>query len=353
MASPLGRAKAAFARARRRWPLLDHGVRTQQHYSAVNGSGLAGAVTFFAFLSFFPIMALAFFVVGYISKVYPDARGDMVKAVEQVLPHIVGTRSQGRIPLHDIESAASTVGVIGLVTLLYSGLGWLSGMRSALEVVFQRPRNQYPSFVIGKLRDLATLAVIGLILLLSVAVTGVVAGFSSGLRNLMDLGPGLTWVLEVVGPLIGLGANVVLLLAMFRLLAEPQLPRKALWHGALVGAIAFEVLKQASSYLLASTKHQPAFQAFGIALILLVWINYFSRVVMYAAAWAQTSVPARAADVAGAAGAPGAAPSSQTLVPAGPAPAGPERARLDPRVAFGAGAAAALALVALVRRRRG
>ena len=136
---------------------------------------------------------------------------------------------------------------------------------------------------------------IGLTLLLSVAVTGAVAGFSSGLTDLLDLGPGLTWLLHVLGPLVGLAANVVLLIRLFRLLAEPPIPRRALWQGALLGAAAFELLKQASSYLLAATKHQPAFQAFGIALILVVWINYFSRVVMYAAAWAQTSAVARAA----------------------------------------------------------
>ena len=40
----------------------------------MKGSQQAGAVTYFAFLSFFPILALAFFVVGCISQVYPDAR---------------------------------------------------------------------------------------------------------------------------------------------------------------------------------------------------------------------------------------------------------------------------------------
>ena len=61
------------------------------------------------------------------------------------------------------------------------------------------------------------------------------------------------------------------------------------------GAIAFEVLKQLSTLLLSSTQGSPAFQAFGIALILLVWINYFSRVMLYTAAWAHTSAAARAA----------------------------------------------------------
>ena len=73
------------------------------------------------------------------------------------------------------------------------------------------------------------------------------------------------------------------------------MPDRALWEGAFLGSIAFEILKQLSSFLLAATHRSPAFQAFGIALILLIWINYFSRVVMYAAAWAYTAPTARAA----------------------------------------------------------
>ena len=49
----------------------------QEHYGAVKAGQQAGAVTYFAFLSFFPILALAFFVVGWIAKVYPDAQDDL------------------------------------------------------------------------------------------------------------------------------------------------------------------------------------------------------------------------------------------------------------------------------------
>ncbi len=86
----------------------------------------------------------------------------------------------------------------------------------------------------------------------------------------------------------------MLFYALFRLLGDPDVPSRSLWSGAVFGALGFEVLKRLSSLLLSTTEGQPAFQAFGIALILLVWINYFSRVVMYAASWAYTTAAARA-----------------------------------------------------------
>ena len=53
---------------------MDHLVRMVQHYGNVKGSLQAGAATYFAFLSFFPILALAFFAIGWVAQVYPDAR---------------------------------------------------------------------------------------------------------------------------------------------------------------------------------------------------------------------------------------------------------------------------------------
>jgi membrane protein len=332
-------------------------VRMQEHYGRVNGSAQAGAVTYFAFLSFFPILALAFFVVGYIAKVYASARDNLVTAITQVMPGLVatvqpdGTLSSG-ISLESIERAATTVGIIGLVGVIYSGLGWLSGMRSALEVVFEMPRSEHPSFFIGKLRDLVTLVIVGLTLMVSVVVTGVVVGYSTRILDLFDAGHQLSWLVKGLGIVVGVGSNVLLFYVLFRLLARPRTPRRALWQGALLGGLGFEALKLASSYLLKLTQNQPAFQAFGIALVLLVWINYFSRIVMYAAAWAHTSRPARAArDAERTTTPPGALALRARVGSAGPALAGVRRGP-DPRLAFGAGAATALGLVALARRRR-
>lgn len=343
--------KQRVQEVRERRPLVDHVVRMVEHYGKVNGTLQAGAVTYFAFLSFFPILALSFALIGYLSTVYPDAQRDLVKAIDSVLPGIVGN-GEGQVKLKDIEAAAPGIFSIGLITVLYSGLGWLSGMRTALLSVFEQPERARPSFLVGKLRDLMALAALGAILMLSVGVSAVVTTLSTTILEALGLGLGLEPVVWILALAIGVATNTVLFFAFFRLLGDPDAPAKALWSGAFLGAIGFELLKQLSRFLLAATQNQPAFQAFGIALVLVVWINYFSRVIVYAASWAHTHPAARAAEATtteeSVQGPPidlhqavAHNPAVATAAP-GPRPAG----------AFAAGAAAMLALVAVLRRKQ-
>ena len=335
---------------RERRPLVDHVVRTVEHFGHVKGSALAAAVTYFAFLSFFPILALAFAIFGQVSKVYPKAQDTLLKAADSVLPNLIG--GENGISLDTLQSAAPGIFSVGLLLALYSGLGWLSGMRQALVAVFEEPERDQPSFIKGKLRDILALLALGSVLVFSVAVSGVATKVLSPILDALHLGPVGAVLLVVLAIALGMVANTVLFYAFFRLLASPEVPARSLWSGALLGAVAFEVLKQISTLLLRSTANSDAFQAFGIALILVVWINYFSRVVVLAASWAHTSPEARAARLASTVAEQTVeGPRVDLAVAADGVRPTPEPAS-SPKAAFAAGAAAMLGLVAVVRRRR-
>lgn len=276
-------------RARR--PLIDRTLLTQEHYGATQAGQQAGAVTYFAFLSFFPVLALSVFVVGWIARVYPDAHANMTDAINQVVPGLVGNGA-GQISLDDVQRFSGLAGVLGLLGVLYSGLGWLDATRTSLEVVFEVPPRERAGFVTGKLIDLLGLATIGVVLFLSVIVAGLVTGFSNDVLDWLGLGHGLTWLLYVLTRLVGWAINTVLFFVLFRV-GRPELPARSLWAGAVLGGFAFEVLKAISFLLFRIAQGNPAFQAFGIALVLVVWMNYFARVVLYSAAWAHTSPEAR------------------------------------------------------------
>jgi membrane protein len=343
-------AKARLREVRERRPFVDHLVRMVQHYGTVNGNALAAAVTYFAFLSFFPILALSFAIFGQVTKVYEGAQDTLVDAANSVLPGLVGPPDG--VSLDTLQQAAPGIFSVGILLTLYAGLGWLSGMRQALVAVFEEPPREQPSFVMGKLRDILALLTLGSVLIVSVVVSGVTTKLITPILDALQLGPVAGVFLAILAVILGLAANTVLFFAFFRLLATPEVPARSLWSGALLGAVAFELLKQLSTYLLQITANSDAFQAFGIALILLVWINYFSRVVVYSAAWAHTSPEARAAREARTVAEQTvegpqidlAAAASVVRPTSAPAPS-------SPRAAFAAGAAAMLAAVAVVRRR--
>ncbi len=287
-ASLKARVMSVVATARDRIPGLAHGLRMQQRISAVNGSVQAGGVTYFGFLSFFPILALAFFAVGYVARVWPEAQENLETVLNEMLPGLIGD-GPNQISLQAIQDNATTVGLIGLAGVTYAGLGWLSALRNALMAVFDKPQEARPNFVLGKARDLMTLVSLGLALLVSVSVSGLVAGFSEDLLRWLQWPGSASRVLTLVGIVLGLAVSTGVFVALFWLLAHPRLPLRSLAGGALLAAVGFEALKWASTYLLQLTRNQAAFQAFGIALILLVWINYVSRITLYGAAWAATA----------------------------------------------------------------
>ena len=106
-------AKERVQRLRERRPVVDHLVRMVEHYGSVNGNALAAAVTYFAFLSIFPILALAFAVFGQVSKVYADAQDTLVEAANSVLPGFIGGDSG--ISLDTLQSAAPGIFSVGIL----------------------------------------------------------------------------------------------------------------------------------------------------------------------------------------------------------------------------------------------
>ncbi len=270
-------------------PVLAHLIRTLDHYGAHRGNLAAGGATYFGFLSFFPLLAVSFAVVGQLSEIYPGAQQDFVDALSGVLPGIVSVDPQpGRIALTEIASNAPAIYTLGLLTALYAGLNWVSGLRDGLNQMLELPTSETGNIVKAKGTDLVTLVVLGFILLLSVSVGGLPVALGTFLLDLVGLpGPVGTVLLTLLSVVVGLAVSTVLFWAIFRLLPKPDLPEHALWRGALFAAVGFELIKQFASLVLRGASSVPV-ASLAIALTLVVWIYFFSRLVMYGISWACT-----------------------------------------------------------------
>ncbi|GAA2391319.1 YihY/virulence factor BrkB family protein [Nonomuraea africana] len=272
-------------RSRVRWHLVDHVLRTVQRYQLQNGDRLAGAVTYFAFLSLFPIIALAFAVFGYVLTERPELSEALRKSIAEQLPGLVD-----QLNLDQIAKARTSAGVIGLVGLLYAGMGAIDALRGALREISMATTPPL-NFVLGKLRDLATLIMLGVTMVVSALVGGFATQATTTVAAFLgvetSLGAKLT--LGAVGLLGSVGADWVMFLIVLGWVARPTRPFRTLARGALLGAIGFGVLKQVATLLLATTLSNPVYGTFAVTAGLLLWINFSARLTLYVAAWTATS----------------------------------------------------------------
>ncbi|RNL82306.1 YihY/virulence factor BrkB family protein [Halostreptopolyspora alba] len=324
-------AMESFWAARRRRPGFDHLVRAYERFSDERGNQLAASVTYFAFLSFFPLLALAFAVAGYLAEFHVAARDYMERAVADALPGI-----SGELPIEAIAESRVGTGVLGVLGLLYAGLGAVSSLRQALHVIWLKSVSESPNFLVAKLVDTVVMVVLGTAMLVSVALTSVL---QTGTRWLLGgLGLDEVGVLVVATRLVGLvvavAVSTLVFLVLFSRLSGSGRPWRLLWRGALLAAVGFEILKALGATLLAGTLSNPVYASFAVLVGLLVWINIVMRVVLFAAAWTATWLPV-APPYPGAV--PMAVPSGDTAVSAGPpVPAG-ENTRHGPRAQRGRG----------------
>ncbi|WP_336207580.1 YihY/virulence factor BrkB family protein [Nonomuraea sp. LPB2021202275-12-8] len=292
MASLTERVASAKSRGRRlmehwrvRRPSVDRLIRTVQRYQGQSGDRLAGAVTYFAFLSFFPLLALAFALLGYVLAFNQNVEQALREAITERLPGVAD-----QLDLSYIEDAKATAGVIGLLGLLYAGLGAVDALRGALREI-SMATTPPPNFVLGKLRDLVSLIMLGVTLIVSVLAGGLATQATRNVALFLfgDSSPVVTAATWLVGMLGSVAADWLLFVVLLGWVARPLQPFRVIAQGALIGAIGFGALKQVASLLLAQTLGNPVYGAFAVIVGLLIWINISARLVLYVAAWTATA----------------------------------------------------------------
>ncbi|MDH2423915.1 YihY/virulence factor BrkB family protein [Sphaerisporangium sp. TRM90804] len=268
-----------------RWPWFDHLLRTVHRYQTRHGDRLAGAVTYFAFLSFFPVLALGFAVAGYVVSINAAAEETLIAAVNQQLPGLADS-----LNIKELSDARAGAGVIGLLGLLYAGIGAVDALREALHDISDS-REAPTNWFAGRGRDLVALVLIGLTFVLSVSVGGFANAATSTVLGWFGLAatPLAVFLVWVAGLLISIAADMLVFLVILGWLGKVGKSLKTLLRGALVGAVGFGVLKLAATLLLAHTLTNPVYGAFALVAGLLLYINFSARWIMYTAAWTATA----------------------------------------------------------------
>jgi membrane protein len=283
-------------RLRTRYGWFDHVMLAQGRYQDSKGDFYAAGITYFTIFALFPLLMVGFAIGGFILASQPDL---LAEIAERIKSSVSGDLGRQLVDLMDsaIESRTS-VGIIGLATAAWAGLGWMANLREALSQMWGLLRHDPPGFVKTKLSDLV--AIIGLFAAVVVTIALTALGSAGVMRQVLEwIGlqdvPGVSLALRAASLLMSVFVSWLLFTAIIARLPRESVSFRSAMRAGLLAAVAFEIFKQVGSIYLKSVVTGPAGATFGPVLGLMVFAYITARLILFSTAWAATSKESLAA----------------------------------------------------------
>lgn len=232
------------------------------------GSYLAALITYYGFLSLFPLLLLASSILGFVLRSDPGLQHRILSSALAQFP-VIGSElgTPGQLGGH------GTGLIIGILGTVYGGLGVAQAGQNAMNVAWAVPRNLRPNPIKARGRSLLLLATVGL----GVLATTVVSALGSSASSFgATLGHGLQVLLIAVSVVV----NVGIFLLAFRVATAAETTIRSLLPGAVLGAVLWQVLQSVgAAYVGHVVKGASATDGvFALVLGLIAWI-YLGAVV--------------------------------------------------------------------------
>ncbi|MCX4474457.1 Inner membrane protein YhjD [Micromonospora sp. MW-13] len=269
--------------ARRRSRTFDHLWRAGMLYGEVLAGRLAAAIAYYGFFAVFALALVAYSVFGAILEDNDEVSAAAAGFLRENLPFL---------DPEQIAQSSNTVGVVGLVILAFTGIGWVEAIRSSQRLMYGL--NQQPgNLVVRRLVDLGVLLLVFVMLGVSVAA---VDALESLLRFLLSStgSVGLTVVSAALSVLVNAVLATALLVAVPRL----RMSRRRLRPVVFAVAVGITLLNTVGRYYVVRTERNPAYTVVAGAVGVLLYLYLLNQLVLFGAALAATSPYGRVVDLA-------------------------------------------------------
>ena len=249
-----------------RWPWFDRALDLHQRVGEINGGSLASSVTLTVFVSLFPLALAAIAIIGFLAAGDPDVPNRIIDALS--LEGDAATTTRDAIErAADSRRAATVIGVVGL---LWSGLGVTNAIALAVQTPWQ-----------VKVAGLRT-RLDGVFWLLGGVVLVAASGALGAVLNVIpEAAPKILLSIGVI--VVGVAVEVGFFLWTFWILGDRRVPWRSLLPGALLGAIGLEVLKLAATVYLPRlvSGSSSLYGPIGVVFAILAWLALFARLLVY------------------------------------------------------------------------
>ena len=277
-------------RLRARFGWFDHVMRAYERFDDRNGGFFAAGLTYYTIFALFPLLMVSFAVGGFVLSRRPELLNTID---DHIRSSISGALSQQLVDLmNSAIDARTSVGVIGLATAAWAGLGWMSHLRGAVTEMWAEQHLDSPGFVRNKISDLIEMVLTFVVVMGTLGLT--VLGHEAPMRAVLrwlDIPEysAFDWLFRLFSILISILVQWLLFTWMIGRLPRQKVSLINSIRAALLAAIGFEVFKQVASIYLRVVLRSPAGATFGPVLGLMVFSYITAYLVLFATAWAATA----------------------------------------------------------------
>jgi membrane protein len=247
-------------RWQRRHPVVAFCVAVVRKFLDDRAANLAALIAYYAFFSVFPLLLALVSVLGFVLEDDPALREDVVDSTLAQLP-VLGTQVAGAAEPLTGSGIALAVGVAGA---LWAGLGVTVALGRAFEVIWDVPRLEQRSGLAERVRGLAIVGVLAVVLGAATAVTALSVGG---------------------GTVLGFTVDAAVLLAVFWLYTARPLRVRDLLPGVALAAIGVVALQSIAGWYFdhAVERADDTYGTFALVIGLLSWFLLLAQLLLLAA----------------------------------------------------------------------
>lgn len=239
-----------------------------------------------AYCAIFSLPGLLIIIVWLAGNFFGDeaVRGEISRQMSVALSPEAAKGIEEMIAGALIDKENFVMKTIGVLSLVFGATTLFFQLQKSLNDLWDveaAPRKAIVKFILDRANSLALILLIGVILIVTMLLSGVLSFLSSYVVSRFGLE---TYTLmQILNIAVGFLLVMLIFAAMFKVLPDVVVRWRAVWTGALVTAVLFTIGKVLLSLYFGNFRPASAFGTAGTVVLIMLWINYSSMIIFFGA----------------------------------------------------------------------
>lgn len=240
------------------------------------------SIAYYTLFSIAPVLLVVVAIAG-LAFGRDAAEGAIVDQFSVLMGHQTAVALQGMIESAAKPREGTLATIIGVVVLFIAVSGVFGEVQSAMNAIWKAAPPEGSTFarlLRGRLVSMGLVVTAGFLLMVSLAASAALSGFSTYLSIAFPVLKPVLAVVDVVLSVVLIGG---LFAAMFKVLPDTDIAWRDVAIGAIASTILFEGGKYAIAFYIGQSNVASSYGAAGALIILLVWIYYSAQIFLLGA----------------------------------------------------------------------